>query len=168
MIDVEIKAKYDDHDKIRAILKERNAKYGGIDLQTDIYFEVKDGRLKLRKSELEGALIFYSREDKQGIKPSDFHLYKSSNPDQLELLLKLALGELVVVKKKRERYFIDNIKFNLDEVVGLGKFVEIEAMTENPDDIPKLEKVVQNYIELFGFDEEDIQIYSYSDLLLLK
>ena len=168
MIDVEIKAKFDNHEKVRRILKERNAEFRGIDKQIDVYFNTKTGRLKLRKGEIENILISYSRENIKDIKPSDFILYKSTNPLLLEKMLKSTLGELISVEKKREIYYIDNVKFNLDEVKGLGKFVEIEAMTDNPKDIPKLRKVVEEYIQLFDISKSDIQSHSYSDLLLEK
>ena len=86
----------------------------------------------------------------------------------MEELLKIALGELVTVEKKREVYFIDNVKFNIDDVKGLGKFVEIEAITTNPDEIDHMDEIVRSYIKLFDIKEIDIQSHSYSDLLLEK
>ncbi|NHJ86904.1 MAG: class IV adenylate cyclase [Asgard group archaeon] len=166
MIDVEIKARCSNHENIREMLKSRNAQFGGIDKQTDVYFNSNFGRLKLRKGQIENALVFYSRENIQGIKPSEFHLYKSTNPLILEKILRESIGILIEVEKTREMYFINNVKFNLDVVKGLGSFIEIEAMTENHQEIDALHKLVESYIQLFNIQPKDIQSLSYSDLLL--
>ena len=168
MIDVEIKAKCESHDFIRSTLKSKGAYFKGVDYQTDVYFKVNNGRLKLRKGNIEGALVFYERENVKGIKPSNFSLYKSKDPESLEAILRASLGIMIEVVKKREMYYIDNVKFNIDIVENLGKFIEIEAMTENPDDIEDLTKIVNNYLREFKIREEDLQSLSYSDLLLNK
>lgn len=168
MIDVEIKAKCKNHARIRNILKKKGALFGGEDHQIDIYFKSPTGRLKLRKSTIESVLVYYIRDNIKGIKPSEYYLYKAPEPEKLEELLKIALGELVTVEKKREVYFIDNVKFNIDDVKGLGKFVEIEAITTNPDEIDHMDEIVRSYVKLFDIEEIDIQSHSYSDLLLEK
>lgn len=168
MIDVEIKAKYEDHSHIRNILKKKRALFGGEEQQIDVYFKSPKGRLKIRKGTVESVLVYYIRDNIKGIKPSEYYLYKTSEPEKLEKLLKIALGELVTVEKKREVYFIDNVKFNIDDVKDLGKFVEIEAITTNPDDIEHMDEVVRSYVKLFDIKEIDIQSHSYSDLLLEK
>ncbi|MCE7744615.1 MAG: class IV adenylate cyclase [Candidatus Heimdallarchaeota archaeon] len=168
MIDVEIKAKCEDHARIRKILKKKGALFGGEDHQIDVYFKSPTGRLKIRKGTIESVLVYYIRDNIKGIKPSEYYLYKTPEPEKLEELLKIALGELVTVEKKREIYFIDNVKFNIDDVKGLGKFVEIEAITTNPEEIEHMDEIVRSYIKLFDIKEIDIQSHSYSDLLLKK
>ncbi|MHA1124670.1 MAG: class IV adenylate cyclase [Candidatus Heimdallarchaeota archaeon] len=168
MYDIEIKARCEHQDQVREILKDKGARFGGIDEQTDVYFKTNVGRLKLRKGNIEGALVFYKRENIKGIKISDYTLYKSKDPEALERILRDTLGVLIEVVKTREMYFIDNVKFNIDLVQGLGKFVEIEAMTENKDDFEKLKSTVQHYLDEFKILPKDIQSHSYSDLLLKK
>lgn len=48
-LNIEIKAKSNNHEKIRNIMKERLAEFKGIDHQIDTYFKVNSGRLKLRE-----------------------------------------------------------------------------------------------------------------------
>ncbi|NHJ32103.1 MAG: class IV adenylate cyclase [Asgard group archaeon] len=168
MIDVEIKAKYEDHVKIRKILKKKGALFGGKEHQIDVYFKSPKGRLKIRKGSVENVLVYYIRDNIKGIKPSEYYLYKTSEPEKLEELLKIALRELVTVEKTREVYFIDNVKFNIDDVKDLGKYVEIEAITTDPDEIEHMDEVVRSYVKLFDIKEIDIQSHSYSDLLLKK
>ena len=75
---------------------------------------------------------------------------------------------MVVVDKEREIYFIDNIKIHLDQVKGLGTFLEIEAQSEDGDKSEGLlnRQCVQLMDEL-GIRNEDLVNESYSDLLLV-
>ena len=100
----------------------------GIDHQTDTYFRVPHGRLKLREGRIENALIYYERADQASAKQSNVLLTQTRPDSALKAQLTQALGVLVVVKKQRETAFIDNVKFHIDRVEGLGHFVEIEAI----------------------------------------
>ncbi len=78
-----------------------------------------------------------------------------------------ALGVLTVVDKKRRIYFIENVKFHLDEVKGLGAFVEIEALGKEMSATPKeLEAQCRRYMALLNIAPADWVDHSYSDLML--
>jgi len=166
-LNIEIKAKSLELDRIRDILKSNNADFKGIDHQIDTYFKVNSGRLKLREGNIENHLIYYEREDKSGPKKSLVVLYKY-NPDQsLKEILTRSLGVLAVVNKLREIYFIDNVKFHLDNVKGLGYFVEIEAIDEDGSiGSEKLHEQCKHYLKLLNISKEDLLENSYSDLVL--
>ena len=166
-INIKIKAKSTNQDEIRKILKSRNADFRGIDHQIDTYFNVPFGRLKLREGNIENYLIQYDREDKGGPKQSNVILYKSNPKSSLKDILTKSLGILVVVDKQREIYFIDNVKFHIDTVKGLGDFVEIEAIDKNPSfGRNKLKEQCNSYTDLFKILKKDLVSVSYSDLLL--
>ena len=75
----------------------------------------------------------------------------------------------VVVDKKREIYFIDNVKFHVDQVEDLGTFVEIEAIDMTGEiGKEKLLEQCEYYLNLFDISKNDLVEYSYSDLLLKK
>jgi len=80
-----------------------------------------------------------------------------------------SVGIKVVVEKKREIFFIDNVKFHIDSVVGLGSFIEIEASNLH-DQISRerLQEQCNFYIGEFGIKDEDLIAVSYSDMLLGK
>ncbi len=169
VLNIEIKAKLDNQDRIREILKSRNADFKGIDHQIDTYFKVNNGRLKLREGKIENHLIYYQRENKEGPKQSDITLFKSNPKSSLKEILTKALGILVVVNKQREIYFLDNVKFHIDTVKDLGMFLEIEAIDN--DGTIKKEKLLeqcQYYLDLFQIPKNDLIPVSYSDLLLEK
>ena len=73
---------------------------------------------------------------------------------------------LKVVRKHREIYFIDNVKFHLDQVEGLGTFFEIEAISEE-NLIPKeeLAKTCKMYQEKFEIMDSDLIDMSYADMI---
>ena len=171
---IEIKARCPAPLSIQAILKAHNARFIGLDHQIDTYFRVLNGRLKLREGNIENALIHYNRANQSGPKQSDVTLLKSPNEvATLKKILTDSVGILAVVDKKREIYFIENVKFHLDKVVGLGNFVEIEAI--NSENVDNTEGVVSSevlhaqcrfYMGLFNIQESDLLTNSYSDMVM--
>ena len=168
-LNIEIKAKCSDQEKIRKILKNRAADFKGTDHQIDTYFNVSHGRLKLREGDIENHLIFYDRENKEGPKEPKVILFNSDPKSTLKEILVNANGVLVVVEKSRDIYFIDNVKFHIDTVKDLGTFVEIEAIATDGDiGKEQLWSQCNMYMRLFGIDKTDLISVSYSDLLLNK
>ena len=77
------------------------------------------------------------------------------------------MGKKVVVDKKREIYYIGNVKFHIDQVEGLGDFMEIEAMecAEFPDQ-KSLKGQCDYFMEYLEVKEDNLIHLSYSDLLM--
>ena len=168
-LNVEIKAKCSDAPFIRQYLLSAGADFKGIDEQTDTYFNVLNGRLKLREGNIENNLIFYERTNQAGPKSSHFQLVKIEDADGLKEALTKSNGIKVVVKKRREIYYINNVKFHIDEVPGLGSFVEIEAGNVQVDlSEQQLKEQCDFYLKEFGIKEEDLVEVSYSDMLLAE
>jgi len=168
-VNVEIKARCSDPGRIRAVLKNRNGDFRGTDLQTDTYFKVSDGRLKLRQGNIENALIFYRRPDQAKPRKAEIWLCPLQDDSDVKGLLANALGVLVTVHKEREIYFIGNVKFHIDTVEKLGSFVEIEALGTQADLTEEmLHRQCWQYMELFSITQEDLIDCSYSDMLMHK
>lgn len=166
-INIEIKARTKQAPAIRQYLLSNGAESRGTDLQTDTYFLVNQGRLKLREGNIENNLIFYQRADQAGPKQSDFSLLPAEDPATLKSILTQALGIKVVVAKQREIYFIKNVKFHLDTLEGLGEFVEIEASNRYAAlSVEDLRQQCDYYIQAFGIAPADLLTQSYSDMLL--
>lgn len=72
-------------------------------------------------------LIYYERPDLEGPKLSNYS--KCSVPHGADLLnvLTQALGVRGVVKKTRHLYIHQQTRIHIDDVEGLGKFVELEV-----------------------------------------
>lgn len=168
-LNVEIKARCSHPQRVREMLVSLGAEYRGLDHQIDTYFRVAQGRLKLREGNIENALVFYERDDQQGPKDSRVILYASQPGSTLKQALLAACGALVVVDKRREIYFIENVKFHLDEVKDLGSFCEIEAIDQTGKiGREKLLQQCEEYMRILGVGENDLISCSYSDLLLRK
>lgn len=168
-LNVEIKARCKNVDSIRKYLFTNNAVFKGVDEQTDTYFSIANGRLKLREGDIENNLIFYERTNQAGPKNSHFHLMKVEDAKSLKEILTQSIGVKIVVKKKREIYYISNIKFHIDEVPGLGSFVEIEAGNISVDlSQEHLKGQCDFYMNEFGIKPEDLVEVSYSDMVLRK
>jgi len=169
ILNVEIKARCKDPDRIRRILKENSAEFKGEDRQIDTYFSVPEGRLKLREGTIENNLIYYRRSDIRDPKSSRIDLMPVEEIDALKSLLSNALNVKIVVDKKREIYFIDNVKFHIDRIEGLGSFVEIEAIDRTGEiGEETLKEQCEYYMDLFSIEQNDLEAKSYSDLLLEK
>lgn len=168
-INIEIKASCSDPGKVRGILESRGADFKGIDHQVDTYFNVPNGRLKLRVGNIENNLIHYDRADEHGPKQSNVTLFPVPHNSPLKDVLTRSLGVLVVVDKHREIYFIDNVKFHIDEVQNLGFFVEVEAIDMNGNiGKEKLMEQCRTYLKLLGIEKTNLLAQSYSDMLLVK
>lgn len=166
-LNIEIKAKCIDKGYIRDILLSLNSRQVGTDLQIDTYFKCNNGRLKLREGNIEYSLVSYLREDKSGPKKSDVIYYHPRKDTPLKDILTTALGKLITVTKSREIFYLENVKFHLDTVEGLGDFVEIEAIdTDGSLGEEKLMEQCNKYLTLFKIDTGNLIERSYSDLLL--
>ncbi len=164
---IEIKAKSSNAKELKAILLAHKAEFKGIDHQIDTYFKAPIGRLKLREGNIENTLIHYNRPNQAGPKNSEVTYRRLPPNSDLKEVLAAAMGILTIVDKKREIYFIDNVKFHLDEVKSLGTFVEIEAIDETGEiGLDQLNKQCAYYMQLFAIQSTDLIEVSYSDLMM--
>lgn len=168
-LNVEIKATCRQPAEVRRRLLAAGADFKGTDHQTDTYFNVPDGRLKLRQGPIENALIHYQRSNDAAPKGSAVTMTVVPPNSDLKQVLAHALGVLVEVVKEREIYFIDNVKFHLDTVPGLGSFVEIEAIDLHGNlGADHLHQQCRHYMQLLDITTTALQAMSYSDMLLAK
>ncbi|HYF30950.1 MAG TPA: class IV adenylate cyclase [Chitinophagaceae bacterium] len=169
-INIEIKARTTRAEAIRQYLRQAGAEHRGTDRQTDTYFVVPHGRLKLREGNIENNLIYYHRQETGGPKQSDVELVKTQDPPALKSVLAKALGVLAVVSKQREIYYIGNVKFHVDTLEGLGEFVEIEASNQFEDNLTatQLRAQCERYMKEFGLEAGDLVNESYSDMVMAQ
>lgn len=165
-LNIEIKAGCRDPGRVRRFLQENKASFKGVDEQVDTYFQTNHGRLKLREGNIENNLIYYERPNEPGPKGSHFNLVKIEDATGLKEVLTKSMGIKVVVKKKREIYYIGNVKFHIDEVDGLGSFVEIEAGNVFADlSREQLQEQCDHYVQALDIKETDMLDRSYSDMV---
>ena len=168
-LDVEFKARVADLAPVRERLQALGPRFAGLDHQRDTYFHVPHGRLKLREGTVETALIHYARADVAGVKRSDVTLYRPVSAAEAVVLgrvLTTALGVRVVVEKRREIYFVGHVKVHLDDVPGLGLFVEVEAISEGgARSEAALRADADAMRTALGLDGAPLEARSYADLV---
>jgi adenylate cyclase, class 2 len=163
---LELKARHADLTAARAAAFLLGARPAGVEEQTDTYFRVPNGRLKLREIAGQPAvLIFYERPDEHSARLSGYLLVPVPDPALLKGALTAALGIRGVVHKRREILLWHNVRIHLDEVADLGTFVEFEAVLGKGAE----ESVAATRLEELGsalkIQAADHVAASYADLL---
>jgi homotetrameric cytidine deaminase len=136
----------------------------GVLVQRDTYFHVRAGRLKLREEEPGDAhLIAYSRPDAAEVRVSSYRVVPVPDPDGLRAALAETDGVDVVVAKRRRLLLWETVRIHLDEVEGLGSFVELEAVAEAGSDLTREQRQVAQLREALQIGDDALREGSYAD-----
>jgi len=166
---VELKARCEELAKAREVARSLGAVDADLLEQLDTYFHCGDGRLKLREissreSGESAELIWYARADDESARTSRYLVLDMPHPAAVRDSLDTGLGTRVIVRKTRHLFLWDNVRIHLDDVEGLGCFLEFEAVLEagqnEEDGYTQLERLRSE----FGIDDGDLVSGSYSDL----
>ncbi len=162
---VELKARYEDLGKARALLS--GATFLGTFVQSDTYFSLGERRLKLRSTDgvKEGQLVYYERPDASGVKESQVLLATVSDGAAVREMLTRVFPVQAEVRKTREVYRFQGVQVHLDTVAGLGKFLEFEKILTDDSEREEGRKTLEALRRYFQIPEEDLMASSYSDLV---
>jgi adenylate cyclase class 2 len=163
---VEVKARLADVDGARALVAGLGAVFVWTDEQVDRYYELDGGRrLKLRTCGRAAAqLIRYDRPETSGIRASDYEITPVRD-DAAAACLVPKTPPLVTVRKRRELWQLENVRIHLDEVDGLGTFLELEAIVDGAYDERACTRAVERLLAALDLRAADCIRASYSDLL---
>jgi len=161
---VELKCRCPDLAQVRARALAAGAREVDLLEQRDTFFLGARARLKLRELGVGRAeLISYERPDTTGPRTSEYRIAPVEHPAELAAVLEQALGITGVVVKRRCPMLLRNTRIHLDEVEGLGTFVELETVLSGQTEmegerelaeiagaleLDKAERVAQPYVEL--------------------
>jgi len=135
-------------------------------VQKDTFFDVPAGRLKLRElGDGSAELIQYDRDDWFGPKESRYAVFRTTDPRGLKEVLAKALGIRAVVQKRRTVYFFGTTRIHLDEVEGLGSFIEIEVVLGPGQDTQDGSVIAEDLMLKLEIDKDDLVAGAYVDLL---
>jgi adenylate cyclase, class 2 len=138
----------------------------GVSHQRDTYFHAVTGRLKLREAPPRPAeLIAYARADLAGPKVSHYRVVPVADHLALIDALTDSLGVRCVVEKARHLLRWRNVRIHLDRVVGLGHFVELEAVATSPGGLEVERDRVEQLRATLGIADEQLIAQGYADLL---
>ena len=164
-MNVELKARDADPAATEARLRDLGAAPADTFDQRDIYFRTRSGRLKLRTSS-SSELIAYRRPDDAEPAESTYVLAAVSEPDALAEALEAALGTVVTVSKRRRLFRWEGVRIHLDEVEGLGSFVEFEAVLPDAGDLDTARAKVARLRAALDIADDALVSAGYADLLL--
>lgn len=141
--------------------------------QVDTYFAIppERGRLKLRETDgRQAELIAYARPDEAAARRSDYRRLPLApeTATELKAALSAAVGLRQVVSKRRRLYLAGDMRIHLDEVEGLGAFVEFEAVLDQPgerlDESTGRQRIAE-LVAAFEIGHADRIRQSYCDLM---
>ena len=140
-------------------------------IQTDTFFDVQSGRLKLRQfADGKSELIAYVRSDSDAARESKWRRYQidsATAANQLKETLAMVAPETVTVGKRRTLYLIGQTRVHLDAVDGLGEFVELEVVLKDNQTQEQGVAIAEDLIVSLGLQNAESIAQSYADLLAL-
>jgi len=114
--------------------------------------------LRIRNSNGNFYLVYKgSRTDTETKTREEFK--SPASKETIEILKRLGFSQAAIVRKIRRNFNLEGVGISLDEVEGLGKFIEIE--TDKAEHKAKL----FNLLERLGIPKEKTIIKSYLELL---
>ncbi len=170
MLEVEVKARVRDAGAFERVLLERGAEFLGERVQEDIYlqhpcrdFSETDEALRLRLCAGRAELTYKGPRvgDVRTKTREEVSVGITADESALELLRKLGFREVARIRKRRRSYRLGGYRVELDEVEGLGSFVEVEAAPESSG-----EELVSFVCRELGLEESMLETRSYLELYL--
>jgi adenylate cyclase class IV len=163
--DFSVKARCTAADQVERTLMEIGAVYCGEDFQTDTYFEVPIGKLKLREGNIENLLTHYLREDDGSKMKTTVFVYEKDPDETLTKRYTESRPIIGRVVKRRKIFWIGNVKFHVDRFEGGKSFVEIEAIDRHGLlGLETIRSQAEKYQQLLFIRPEDVVKESYIDM----
>ncbi len=113
---------------------------------------------------MQGQLIYYSRPDDAGPKVSDYWISDTGSPAAMRETLARALGVVGRVRKHRRLYLVDRTRIHLDNVEGLGSFVELEVVLGEGESALQGAEIARQIMKSLGIRESQLVREAYVDL----
>lgn len=134
--------------------------------QDDSFFQVPQGRLKLRQfADGSAELIHYQRADTAESKASDYVRVPAPDPAVLREALARACGLQGRVRKQRWLLLAGQTRIHLDRVQGLGDFMELEVVLRPGQTDEEGAVTAEALMRALGLEGAERLAGSYLDLL---
>jgi len=176
LIEVEAKVEVKDLQPLRRRLKELGARYTSKELQRDTYFNhpqrdfaSTDEALRVRSTSRGEHSITYkgAKLPESKVKArEELNLQVTNAEVAAEILFRLGFKEVAHVVKKREVWALQGLTVCLDEVEGLGSFVEVEAAERG--EASSSEEAALRLIHQLGLGSLSLIRESYLELILKR
>jgi adenylate cyclase class IV len=136
--------------------------------QDDTFFALAPGRgrLKLRQfADGSAELIHYHRPDSGDAKASDYVRVPAPDPAALREALARSCGVLGRVQKTRLLLLVGATRIHLDQVQGLGDFMELEVVLADGQSDAEGTRVAEDLMRQLGLQDAPRLAGAYLDLL---
>jgi predicted adenylyl cyclase CyaB len=165
-VNIEIKARVNDFPALQRQVEKMSDSPCQVIPQVDTFFNCPQGRIKLRElGPQHGQLVYYLREDAVGPKHSDYKIFETDTPAELKLILAQAYGVRGVISKVRYLYMVGQTRIHLDDVLGLGKFMELEVVLRPGQSDEQGQAIAENLMRKLGIQSADLIEGAYMDLM---
>jgi len=163
---IEIKAKLPDRSKVETLVQAMADEGPMLLEQEDVFFQSRSGRLKLRTiNGQQSELIYYERDDSPEPKPSNYIVTPIADPTAMRSILSQSAGEKGVVRKRRTLYLIGPTRVHLDDVEGLGHFLELEVVLTPDETTEEGQDIAEDLMAMLGIEQSWLVRGAYLDLM---
>jgi len=172
VLEVESKYKSPGNEKIEKALLRLGAKKISTQSMEDVYFAhpsrdfgKTDEALRLRKHDTGSELTYKGpRMKTDNSKAREEVTLKTDNPLTAQRIVeRLGFKEFLIVKKTRSSYVLDKLRVDVDNVDGLGEYVELEVLTESPERAASLLELARKELDL-----EKLEPRTYLEMIVEK
>lgn len=174
-MEIEVKAKVRNPDALASKLREIGCVLNEPVAQDDCIYNKKGidprdhshGTPVLRIREQKGRIVFTLKKNRSNDLDCIEKEIEITDKNTLEEIIELLDYEKTVeVHKKRQRGKYGDYEICLDEVEGLGFFIEVEKMSD--EDGEKVQDELFNFLKKLGIEDEDRVFIGYDSLVWLK
>jgi predicted adenylyl cyclase CyaB len=164
---VEVKAQVADVSSLRMRIESLGATVAEELHQTDTFFTIPFGRLKLREFGINsGELIYYLRPDTPGPKVSRYTRAPVTSVAAMRDVLSESLGVSAIVRKRRMVFVLNDTRIHLDQVEDLGAFMELEVVLRDTQAVADATRVAFCLLDALAIRRSDLVSEAYVDLIL--
>ncbi|MDA3856100.1 MAG: class IV adenylate cyclase [Candidatus Woesearchaeota archaeon] len=178
MIEVELKARVDNKQEILSKFEELNFQYIKEEEQEDIIFlknefldskgKIKDGGIVFRIRIVNSKKIFEIKEIDRNVGGGiEYKIDIADMSSTKRIIEKLGFEEFFTIKKQRAYYQFEDFEIALDNVDGLGEFIEVELMVEADSQKEEAKKRCLYLLKKLGL-EANLEKQKYGDLIIEK
>jgi predicted adenylyl cyclase CyaB len=163
---VEIKAVLNDPERAEQVAARLSGAEVEVIGQVDVFFQAEGARLKLRTfGPRAGELIRYERANVAAARASRYVLARTPDPDNLLDILAATLGTAGTVIKTRRLYMVGQTRVHIDNVEGLGAFLELEVVLGPGQTEEEGRGIAAGLLTEFGIGSDQLVAEAYIDLL---
>jgi len=182
-LEIEIKVKIASIEEMAGTLEAAGAIFGGDLVHEDYYFDkpeklgsfaLTDEALRMRVSRnvsqrIEQCFVTYKggKVDSTTKTREEIEVGVDDGQKMRDIIKKIGFREIIVVKKDRKNYTMDDISIMLDRVQYLDDpYMEVEIVADDPEALDSTREKLFSFLEQLGFSRDDSERRSYLELVL--